>query len=453
MIPQHIQLNLKRKDNLAFIRGDDKTSRLRDKTDDVFCVLFPDIPSDYVAFRSFLIVGTMESGKTSLLRYLAKKAIEKYGPENINIIGSNKFHILIDKMDNRPVQLLFMDDAFRHGKKLSDEEIANLFEIRHVYERKGNLSGLIIVGAVIQDFFAVEKKLRTNINVFFIKSFPSVGYDKNTYKKEFSSEGYRFLKRLTRQIFLKIDNTAKAYALVKFNFSDIPGYFVSEFVPVDQDPIAWFLSDDVITNKSEEIVSTDDFDYILESTIEDKEFIKVMYDVYDETLNRLKAQNILTQKNVKQKMIDAWFSRFYHGVTLDRLGDDFGVSKAALGNSYENGGWLSIVEKELAGHLAENALIHTYFKGYKIQAGESNPDLINDTERIAVEVKARERWEGLKAFLTDKIKKQIARIYGPLIDQGWKAKLVIVHYGFKKRSPQCTIRVYNIVKKERDSDE
>jgi len=439
MIPQHIQLNLKRKDNLAFIRGDDKTSRLRDKTDDVFCVLFPDIPSDYVAFRSFLIVGTMESGKTSLLRYLAKKAIEKYGPENINIIGSNKFHILIDKMDNRPVQLLFMDDAFRHGKKLSDEEIANLFEIRHVYERKGNLSGLIIVGAVIQDFFAVEKKLRTNINVFFIKSFPSVGYDKNTYKKEFSSEGYRFLKRLTRQIFLKIDNTAKAYALVKFNFSDIPGYFVSEFIPITEDPVTWVLEDEIIQKQKPEIESGDIF-FEEEKTIQDKELLKAMYDVHPITIKRLRKLYHKPFKKFKDvKQLQAWKLYYYDGLSGDTIGEMFGVSKNAILNKYDDSGWKSIIDRELVGHLAEDALARTYFKGYRVVAGENNPDLVNEELKVAVEVKVRRRFEGPS-------KDMLSTGELELLEQGWTIKLAIITYSPKS----CTLYVYNVKKKKND---
>lgn len=440
-IPTHLELNLKRKDKLVFLRGDDRTSRLRDKTSDVFKVLFPDVPNDYVAFRSFLIVGTMESGKTSLLRFLAKRAIEKYGRDNINVVGSNKLSTLIEKMDNRKVQLLLMDDAYRHGKKLTSEEIASLFEIRHIYEDKGNTNGLIIVGAVIQDFFSVDKKLRSNINVFFIKSFPSTGYDKSVYKKEFGSEGYRFLKRLTRQIFLRIDNTAKAYALVKFNFSDIPGIFTSEFVPIDEDPIEWVISKEATEQTESSTKVVGDLKFELESKIEDPGFLKLLVDVYPETLERLKKMYSSNPfKKFKEKMLNAWALYYIEGTSADRVAEIYNVSKAALLNKYEQSGWLSIVDRELLGHLAENALVKKYFQGYEIIAGESEPDLINKAEKIAVEVKVRRRYEGPSASMINQKELQ-------LLDQGWQLKLAIITY----KQKDCKILIFRVSKQNENA--
>ena len=83
-------------------------------TDEVLRILYPQIPTtDVVRFRSMLIVGKMESGKTSYFNALAVRAWAIYGRENVNIIPTNSTALGMQLFNKKPVQLIFVDDAIR----------------------------------------------------------------------------------------------------------------------------------------------------------------------------------------------------------------------------------------------------------------------------------------------------------------------------------------------------
>ncbi|MGQ4915660.1 MAG: ATP-binding protein [Candidatus Asgardarchaeia archaeon] len=437
---KYLEMDLNKDYQFSFLSLSSKKQRLLNKTQKVLKVLFPPIADDVVKFRSFLIEGVMESGKTTLLRFLAKKAIQKYG-NDVNVIGSDSFEILLENMNEKLVQLLILDDAFRYQGKLANSLVASLFEIRHIYEERFNReAGIIIVGSVIQRYWALDVNLRSKINVTFFKSCPFNKYDIDALRAIIGNHGVRFLRKINREIFLRNNNKIKSFSVVKLNFEEEPGIFKSTFVSKDEDPITWIMKKDLEQREITEVsdgIETEDYIIKPVKKIDDPDFLQQIIKAFPRTFHRLKklyGNNPF--KKFKTKHLEAWYNYYSTGASLDRIAEHYGVSKSALINKYEQGGWFSIVDRELLGHLAEDALIATYFPDYKVVAGESEPDLISEDKKTIVEVKVRRRFEGPNINMLNK--KELA-----MLEQGWKLFLTIITYAPRK----CTIHIYSVEKK------
>jgi hypothetical protein len=138
--------------------------------------------------------------------------------------------------------------------------------------------------------------------------------------------------------------------------------------------------------------------FILEKKIEDPGFI----DTIIKCMNQKTRSRIKTKK-LKDEHIEAWYLRYRHGASLDRLREEFHIkSKSTFSNKYDMGGWLAVVETEILGHAAEDALTKNYFSDYQVIAGNTEPDLISSDKKTMVEVKARTRKERPNAKMLNK---------------------------------------------------
>jgi len=73
---------------------------------------FRSIPARSVEHRHLCIVGKMGSGKTTTKNFLASYALDRYGGvDNVNIVYTDDPRVAIELIDDRPVQLLIIDDA------------------------------------------------------------------------------------------------------------------------------------------------------------------------------------------------------------------------------------------------------------------------------------------------------------------------------------------------------
>ena len=109
---------------------------------DILEYLFPeDFPDTLL--RSVTIVGLQGSGKTNLSFFLAKQYLDKYGPENVNVVYSRSFRSAIANMNYKQIQVLIVDDAVRYqysgiSRSRDRDIIADYFEIRHLFKKYKN---------------------------------------------------------------------------------------------------------------------------------------------------------------------------------------------------------------------------------------------------------------------------------------------------------------------------
>lgn len=148
-------------------------NKLLDITDDLNARVFPPIPrGSSVAKSSVCIVGGQGSGKSILLSYLYWVAIAIYGLENIHCIYTDDIRVALDLLDDKPVQLVIIDDAMTYA---SSREVYKQTDIiktynrsRHVYEERLNgKPGVIIYLWAWQRFGELDPAFRQGDAVIF----------------------------------------------------------------------------------------------------------------------------------------------------------------------------------------------------------------------------------------------------------------------------------------------
>lgn len=152
------------------------TYRLKDITEDVDKRFFLKIPKrdGQVAKASMLVVGDQGCGKSVQLVYFYDKACNIYGKENINAIYTDDIRVALDKLDDKPVQLVIIDDAMTNASSrevFSQTEIIKVYNrSRHVYmERLNGKEGLILYIWAWQRFGELDPAFRQG-NVLIFKS-------------------------------------------------------------------------------------------------------------------------------------------------------------------------------------------------------------------------------------------------------------------------------------------
>jgi hypothetical protein len=172
--------------------------------------------------------------------------------------------------------------------------------------------------------------------------------------------------------------------------------------------------------------------FTLKKKIEDPEFINSMIKCLSRTRSRIKT------KKLKEKHFEAWVWYYRDHVSVDMLADQWGMkSKSIFTNNYKQGGWFAIVKEELLGHLVEDTLVETYYEGFQVIGGNTQPDLVKDD--IQVEVKTRTRREPPKTEMFNQNELQHLK-------NGGKLELCLV--SFQPR--QCVLEIYDITEIQKE---
>ena len=123
--------------------------RPRDITEEVLSRMLPTLPKHMVRLQHVCIVGKPGSGKSELMKWLSWRACKQYGRDNVHIINTDDLRVAIAVLDDRPVQLLLIDDAMQYASSRKVYEQADLVgefqRLRHLArEASGRKSGLVL---------------------------------------------------------------------------------------------------------------------------------------------------------------------------------------------------------------------------------------------------------------------------------------------------------------------
>ena len=201
----------------------------------VLSIMYPGlevIEGGYIRFRHVAIFGGPESGKSNALRYLAKKAVEKYGADKVNAVSSYKFGYLLDKLDEKPVQLILVDDAVRghHSRRgfESTQDIEDFYELRHIFEKKGK-QGVLITVFASQRYKSLDIIFR-GAQVKIYKTISGSKVDNEQIIDDVGVKGFEVLRRITREIYEKCNDKYKSLSIAKIKWEDHCGLFKTRLV-------------------------------------------------------------------------------------------------------------------------------------------------------------------------------------------------------------------------------
>ena len=170
--------------------------------------------------------------------------IDHYGAGEVNAImnRSADLETLLEAMDDRPVQLLFLDDSFGE----MPQDIAKQFTmIRHRFKEVLDAAGKPEMGVVIalfgiQDIYTLDKLARRVSTAVIAKSSTGDKWYKNDLKQTFGEDGIRELDRITRRVTRNYDQKAKGRSVITITGYDRPGYLESSMV--EENPFTEILS-------------------------------------------------------------------------------------------------------------------------------------------------------------------------------------------------------------------
>ncbi len=164
--------------------------RPRDITDEIMGRILPPLPEHMIELIHVCVVGAPGSGKTEMVRYLARSACDKYGRENVNMVVTDDLKIAIDMIDGRPVQFLFVDDAAKYNnskqaaKKENVEKAGDFQLLRHIQRKaSGRRNGLVICIFGWQRYMDLIPALRGSYITLF-KSGQAEEYDHEMVEKK-----------------------------------------------------------------------------------------------------------------------------------------------------------------------------------------------------------------------------------------------------------------------------
>jgi len=206
----------------------------------------PEIEDGMVLFVDIAIFGKPGCGKTTTQKKLAEVAVEGYqekyagredskwgdmtGKELVNCPMSQSFDALVESLDEKPVQVLNIDDPLRnyHSRSGRTKEvrsaIADFLEIRHELERRMETkTGVVIIIWGSQIFSGLDKTFREGVVQIF--KTPLVE-DKTDIIKALGGRHDLFykLKKIAFQIYIKHNHKARGDMVVSLG----NGAFIGE---------------------------------------------------------------------------------------------------------------------------------------------------------------------------------------------------------------------------------
>lgn len=181
---------------------------IADLTDKFYSKLFRPIPKGkgQIVFISSLLIGWQGSGKSDTIAYDAWKCCQTYGTENVEIIRTNSYKVVLEKISGRrPVVFAIVDDAMRcqnSRKSMSSDNadlVADYNETRHVFEKRSQgmiANAVIIVETAVQRWHGLDITLRSSSELIRFKTGETDKHDRDTIRDYLGPEGLFHLDRI-----------------------------------------------------------------------------------------------------------------------------------------------------------------------------------------------------------------------------------------------------------------
>jgi len=190
----------------------------KDFTETFLSYIFPPkIITGRVDIISVSILGTPSCGKTTLMEWLGETADDVYG-DLVNIIYANGFRVAAAHMDDRPVQLIFLDDvsgqasAFKGGNAEAIQ-INNTFrhKLEDCQEANGHryYGGLVIIVKGWQRDNDLHRAFKQD-DCRIYKTAPVLSDERDELAKEIGEHYVKKLEEITYKIRIMRDQKAKS---------------------------------------------------------------------------------------------------------------------------------------------------------------------------------------------------------------------------------------------------
>jgi len=185
-----------------------------------------------IEFFSVVVAGRPGYGKTELVNFCAEVMADFYGEDQVNAVRfkGRDIQVLLEEMDSKPVQILFLDDCIGD----IDIEIKEQFDlVRHRYldvlQGDGvEKRGIICVFFTIQTIFNIDLEYRRNSTAMILKSLSIDRRYNHELAPYAGKEGLKLLSTIERRVLQEYDQSAKSLSTIKITTQqDRPGKFKS----------------------------------------------------------------------------------------------------------------------------------------------------------------------------------------------------------------------------------
>ena len=207
----------------------------KDLTETTYRYLFPPIKANKVSLQHGTLIGLPGCGKTEMMNDLAYHCNEHYGEDRVNIVFCDWLQDAMDNMDGRPVQLLLVDDSVKNANARKSggngDDVADYFEIRHMFERKARTrTGVIILLYVTQRFKSLDIVFRNAMFLWF-RTATIDPDDRDIIKRYIGPSAYEDLEKLSARMYYHHDDSAKDRCIIHLPLEHRTGYFASTMRP------------------------------------------------------------------------------------------------------------------------------------------------------------------------------------------------------------------------------
>lgn len=213
----------------------DTKLEVKDLTDECMKRILAPIVENDMALYTICVLGLQGSGKTEICKYLAYTIQSHYGAMNVNTLVVDNPTIAYKELNERPVQLIIVDDAAQHlgsqcpGRR---EEFDAWFMIRHMAEdASGNSSGRVIAVFNWQRYSSVHPNFR-NPNLWLFASPMADAADVEKLRARTGNHAYASLRDNWDKIQSGMQ-TCKSNVMARLPDRDLPagvGWFFSRYM-------------------------------------------------------------------------------------------------------------------------------------------------------------------------------------------------------------------------------
>lgn len=204
----------------------------KDLTATTYRYLFPPLKANKVSLRHGAVIGLPEAGKSEMLNDIAYHTRAFYGQDRTNIVFCDWLQDALEHMDDRPVQLLLVDDSVKNANSRKSggnaDDVADYYEIRHVFERKARTrTGAIFLIYATQRFKSLDIVFRNAMYLWF-KTSTIDPDDKDIIKKYIGPGALRDLDTVSARMYYHHDDDAKSRCIIHLPLEAKTGYFSSQ---------------------------------------------------------------------------------------------------------------------------------------------------------------------------------------------------------------------------------